>query len=112
MKLKTARIIFTINAMKLIRYINEQPDTQCTISYVVRSEREQKWLHEMKLGSKISKHTEGLAIDINLYINGVYQTTTEAHKKYGEYRKGLNNEDRWGGDFKNKDGNHYEYNPK
>ncbi len=52
-----------------------------------------------------SKHYERLAVDFNLFINGVYQTSTEAHKPLGEFWKFIGGS--WGGDFKNKDGNHY-----
>ncbi len=54
-----------------------------------------------------SFHYKRLAIDLNLFINGVYQTSTEAHKKLGEYWKLIGGT--WGGDFPNKDGNHYSY---
>ena len=52
-----------------------------------------------------SKHYERLAVDFNLFIDGVYQTSTEAHKPLGEFWKFIGGT--WGGDFKNKDGNHY-----
>ena len=57
--------------------------------------------------SPTGKHPKGLAVDLNLFINGIYQESTEAHAKYGAYWKGLGGI--WGGDFKNKDGNHYEF---
>lgn len=54
-----------------------------------------------------SSHKERLAIDLNLFEDGAYLTTTEAHKPLGEYWKSLHADCRWGGDFKNADGNHY-----
>jgi len=57
--------------------------------------------------SKNSFHYKRLAIDLNLFINDVYQTTTLAHKPLGIYWKSLGGT--WGGDFKRKDGNHYSY---
>ncbi|AUP76392.1 hypothetical protein CWS02_06490 [Enterobacter sp. EA-1] len=62
-----------------------------------------------KKGSGISNslHTQRLALDFNLFINGVYQTQTEAYRPLGEY---------WespravagAGDLKsNPDGNHF-----
>lgn len=36
-------------------------------------------------GSEVSLHKQRLAIDLNLYIEGVYQKTTEAHKPLGEF---------------------------
>ena len=50
-----------------------------------------------------SFHYSRLAIDLNLFIDGVYQTTTEAHEPLGEYWKAQGGT--WGGDWN--DGNHY-----
>lgn len=60
-----------------------------------------------------SVHKERLAVDFNLFIDGKYQESSEAHRKLGEYWKSLDPECRWGGDFKDSsgrpapDGNHY-----
>lgn len=54
-----------------------------------------------------SFHGKRLAVDFNLFIDGVYQTSTEAHRPLGEYWKSIGGT--WGGDFKRKDGNHYSY---
>jgi hypothetical protein len=59
-----------------------------------------------------SLHYQGLAVDIDLclsipYIDGTYTTKSEDHKIFGEYWKSLDKDCRWGGDFKNTDGNHY-----
>jgi len=52
---------------------------------------------------KGSLHYIGLAKDLNLFIDGKYMTTTEAHLKMGEYWESIGGT--WGGRFK--DGNHY-----
>lgn len=61
--------------------------------------------HNVKTGKgiKVTLHALKCAMDINLFINGVYQTTTEAHRPLGEEweRRGGT----WGGRFG--DGNHY-----
>jgi hypothetical protein len=55
-----------------------------------------------------SLHLLRLAIDLNLFIGGTYQTATVAYKPLGEYWKALNPLCRWGGDFKSRpDGNHF-----
>lgn len=62
---------------------------------------------------KNSKHYEGLAADLNLYIYNdtkhywKYQTTTESHTKIGEEWERMGH--KWGGRFPKPDGNHYEY---
>ena len=53
-----------------------------------------------------SLHTKRLAVDLNLFVEGQYQPTTEAHRPLGEYWESLNPRCRWGGRFN--DGNHYE----
>lgn len=50
-----------------------------------------------------SLHKERLAVDFNLFKDGQYLTTTEAHKPLGEYWESIGGT--WGGRFN--DGNHY-----
>lgn len=58
-------------------------------------------------GISNSLHTERLAIDLVLRINGEYQTDSNAYKPLGDYWKSLDPEACWGGDFKKPDGNHF-----
>lgn len=61
-----------------------------------------------KKGSGIanSLHTSRLAVDFNLFINGVYKTRTEDYRPLGEYWESIGGT--WGGRFKtNPDGNHF-----
>jgi len=53
-----------------------------------------------------SQHLKKLAVDFNLFVDGEYQGTTEAHQPLGEFWEALNDLNRWGGNFG--DGNHYE----
>jgi len=53
-----------------------------------------------------SKHLTRLAIDLNLFKDGVYLTATEDYRLLGDYWKNLNQENVWGGDFG--DGNHFQ----
>ena len=62
-----------------------------------------------------SFHYKRLAVDINLFIKGVYQKTTAAHKPIGEKWEQLGGT--WGGRFvdskgKGRDGNHYSWGEK
>lgn len=52
-----------------------------------------------------SLHTQRLAIDLNLFKDGAFLTSTEAHRPLGEFWESLHELCRWGGRFK--DGNHY-----
>jgi hypothetical protein len=60
-------------------------------------------------GAMWSGHKFRIAIDLNLFRDGVYLTATEDHKPLGEFWESLHPECRWGGRFK--DGNHYEIKP-
>jgi hypothetical protein len=60
-------------------------------------------------GIKNSNHTRRLAVDLNLFIDGVYRTGTEDHRPLGEYFVTLHPDARWGGHFKKPDGNHYSF---
>lgn len=58
-------------------------------------------------GEALSAHKQRLAIDINLFKNGVYQTDTEAHRQFGDWWLAQDPDCRWGGNFTKPDGNHY-----
>ena len=60
------------------------------------------------VGAKNSLHKEKTAIDIDLFLDGKYLEDTESHRQFGEFWKSLSPRNRWGGDFRNGDGNHYE----
>jgi len=56
---------------------------------------------------KGSFHYKRLAIDLNLFLNGIYQRSTGDHFNLGLYWESLGGT--WGGRFKKPDGNHYSY---
>lgn len=58
-------------------------------------------------GHPKSAHKRKLAIDIDLFKDGQYLISTEHHRQFGEFWKSLDPDARWGGDFKEPDGNHY-----
>jgi hypothetical protein len=60
-------------------------------------------------GAGVSKslHIIRLAIDLNLFKDGVYLTTSDAHRPLGEYWESLAPDCCWGGRFTRPDGNHY-----
>lgn len=61
-------------------------------------------------GIRLTEHGNKLALDLDLFINGEYQGTSEAHRPLGEYWKTLHPLARWGGDFQPRpDGNHYSF---
>lgn len=56
-----------------------------------------------------SLHTLRLAIDLQLFKDGVYLTDSAAYAALGAFWKGLDPDCAWGGDFKSRptDGNHF-----
>ena len=58
-------------------------------------------------GRASSNHKVRLAIDLNLFKDGNYLTSTEDHTPLGEYWESLHELCSWGGRFN--DGNHYSF---
>lgn len=58
-------------------------------------------------GHSKSVHKVRLAIDLNLFLNGVFLENSEDHKPLGEWWEKQHPLARWGGRFK--DGNHYSF---
>jgi hypothetical protein len=65
-------------------------------------------------GISNSLHLDGLAVDFNMYLDldrdgteDDYVTDSALHKPLGEKWKSMHPLNRWGGDFKKPDGNHY-----
>jgi len=58
---------------------------------------------QLGYGRKFSNHKVRLAMDFNLFKDGVYLQGTEDHRPLGEYWESLGGS--WGGRFN--DGNHY-----
>lgn len=106
MKLSEKRILFSQLISKLVLWAAEN-GYDLAYDQVKRSQAEATANAASGKGISNSLHLVGLAADLNLYINGVYQETTEAHKAIGEKWKSMHPLARWGGDFTRKDGNHY-----
>jgi hypothetical protein len=58
-------------------------------------------------GAASSNHKNRLAIDLNLFKNGVFLEGSDAHTELGEWWEKQHPLARWGGRFK--DGNHYSF---
>lgn len=82
-----------------------------SIGEVYRSPEEAIRLSRVGKGSMNSLHCVRLAIDLNLFKGGVYQTSSEAHRELGEWWESQGGA--WGGRFVDAkgnpkpDGNHY-----
>ena len=58
-------------------------------------------------GHRNSCHKLKLAIDLNLFLGGIFLQETEDHRELGEWWEQQHELCRWGGRFKRPDGNHY-----
>ena len=74
---------------------------EVTLGHAFRSRAEQQ-----RLGHR-GVHPLKLAVDLNLFLNGVYLRTTAAHWQFGEWWEQQHPLCRWGGRFG--DGNHYSF---
>jgi len=78
---------------------------EITLGHAYRSPEEAK-----RLGFRNSLHTLKLAIDLNLFRDGRYLSSTKAHTPLGEWWERQSTDKYeccWGGRFRKKDGNHY-----
>lgn len=75
---------------------------EVTLGHAFRSRAEAK-----RLGFENSNHTKKLAVDLNLFLDGVYLRTTAAHRQFGEWWEQQHEFCVWGGRFG--DGNHYAF---
>jgi len=106
MKLSEKQGIFLLNFAKLIIWVNEQEGCYVTAGELLRPQLMQDHYADTgKSKTRAGKHTDKLAGDLNLFINGIYQKTSAAYKPLGDYWVSLHPNNRWGGDW-NRDG-HY-----
>ncbi len=77
-----------------------------TLGEAYRTPEQAKLNAKTGAGIANSLHTQRLAIDFNLFIDGVWQTDSKAFLPLGQYWESLGGV--WGGRFKsNPDGNHF-----
>jgi hypothetical protein len=78
---------------------------EVTYGETYRSPEEAKRLAKVGKGIENSLHTLRLAIDLNLFKDGVWLTKSEDFGPLGEWWEGMHDLCRWGGRFN--DGNHF-----
>ncbi len=97
MRLRERQSMFARMLIPLFAYIVDQGYT-FTLGDAARMDK--------KGHCKNSKHYKRLAIDINLFKDGKYLRKTSDHASIGAFWVSIGGI--WGGNFKRKDGNHYE----
>lgn len=104
MTLREQQEIFTKNVALLIDFIFEQGYT-CTLGEAFRTQEQADWYAEKGIGSKNSLHCKRLAIDLNIFKDGVYLSESDKYEFAGNYWYTLHEDNRWGG--AGGDGNHF-----
>jgi hypothetical protein len=100
--------IFSYNVAKLIEYIYKN-DHSCTFGEAYRTSMQAQWYDNNGIGIRSSLHCKRLAIDLNLFdCNDKYLTSYKDYEIFGRYWMTLHKDNEWGGNFKSKDGNHFE----
>ena len=97
---------FTDDIADLIRYAHDELGYKLTFGDAFRDPRVHGQQGEKgEYGQAWSAHKQRLAVDFNLFIDGQYQSATEAFRELGEFWETLDEENVWGGRFD--DGNHF-----
>lgn len=102
-ELRDKRIKFSINISNLVLWGNAHEGWQV----VLGQDYDEADPKEKRRHCKGSLHYMGLANDLALYVDGVYQTETSAYLELGQKWKNYDPDCCWGGDFAKADGNHF-----
>lgn len=105
MTLSEKQAVFTVMIAQLINWADEH-GYRLTFGEAWRTPEQSALNARSGKGILNSLHTQRLAVDFNLFINGVYQTKSEDFLPLGKYWESIGGT--WGGRFKsNPDGNHF-----
>ncbi|MEG0056775.1 M15 family metallopeptidase [Hafnia sp.] len=105
MTLSEKQQLFVSLIAQLIMWANDK-GYRLTFGEAYRAPEQAKLNAKSGAGIANSLHTQRLAVDFNLFVNGEYKTKTEDYLPLGEYWESLGGA--WGGRFKSRpDGNHF-----
>lgn len=102
MTLSEKQALFTVMIAKLIFWADEH-GYRLTFGEAYRTPEQAALNAKNGKGIKNSLHTQRLAVDFNLFKNGVWLNKSTDHQPLGEYWESIGGT--WGGRFN--DGNHY-----
>lgn len=104
MSLRENQELFAKNVGLLIGFIFAQGYT-CTLGEAYRTQEQADWYAEKGIGSKNSLHRIRMAIDLNIFKDGVFLTESDDYEFAGTYWYTLHPDNTWGG--AGGDGNHF-----
>ncbi len=95
---------FAVMVARLIMWADENG---CAVTFGEAYRTPEQAALNARKGSGVanSLHTQRLAVDLNLFVGGVYQTSSSAYRPLGEYWESIGGS--WGGRFSKPDGNHF-----
>lgn len=105
MTLRQKQSVFALTSCRLMIYMNEN-GYEFTYGEAYRSPEEAKRLAKLGIGIENSLHIKKLAIDLNLFKDGKFLSSTDSHRFFGDWWEKQHTLCRWGGRWN--DGNHYE----
>lgn len=106
MSLSKQQQIFVRKVAQLIVWANNK-GYELTFGDAYRSQEQANKNAAMGIGISNSLHCKRLAIDFNLFKDGVYLSDTEDYIELGVFWESIGGV--WGGRFRKKDGNHFEW---
>ena len=98
---------FTTNVAKLILYINSK-GYACTFGETLRTKEMAQIYARTGKGIVDSNHLYKLAVDLNLFKNGVYLSDAKEYRQFANYWLTLNPFNESGYFWKSVDANHFE----
>lgn len=104
MTLREKQSLFARLVGELIRHAYEM-GYELTLDWAYRPPEVAAYYADLGIGIRSSLHTVKLAVDLNLFRDGVWLRSTEDHRPLGEWWEAQHPLCRWGGRFH--DGNHY-----
>ena len=106
MTLREKQSLFAVLVARLIQHATGL-GYEVTFGEAWRSPEEAARLATAGKGITASLHVHRLAIDLNLFQDGIYLSSSESHRPLGEWWERQHALTRWGGRFRKPDGNHY-----
>ncbi|EDT6692621.1 M15 family metallopeptidase [Salmonella enterica subsp. enterica] len=104
MTLSEKQALFTAMIGQLILFA-DQHGLRLTFGEAYRTPEQAALNAKRGSGIKNSLHTQRLAVDFNLFVNGEYKTDSSDYLPLGEYWESIGGT--WGGRFSKPDGNHF-----
>ncbi|MGO4746249.1 M15 family metallopeptidase [Serratia quinivorans] len=104
MTLSEKQQLFTKLIAQLILWADEK-GYRLTFGEAYRTPEQARLNAQSGKGIANSLHSQRLAVDFNLFINGQYQTDSAAYIELGKFWESIGGS--WGGRFSRPDGNHF-----